>query len=55
MTEELADTKSKVEREQILQKYGLVEPKLTSEERLLVELDENDEFNRLWDKVIVND
>jgi hypothetical protein len=36
MTEELADCKNKTERDQLLQKYGLIEPKLTLEEKYLL-------------------
>jgi hypothetical protein len=36
MTEELADCKNRIHREMVLQKYGLVEPKLTEEERKLI-------------------
>jgi hypothetical protein len=36
MTEELADCKNKIQREMVLQKYGLVEPKLTEAESKLI-------------------
>jgi hypothetical protein len=36
MTEELADCKNKVQREMILQKYGLVTPRLTEQEQEIV-------------------
>jgi hypothetical protein len=52
MLEELGSTTNLVEKDMLLQKYGLIEPKLTPEEKLLIELDENDEFNALWDKVV---
>jgi hypothetical protein len=36
MIEELADCKNAIERSMILQKYGIIEPKLTPEEQEVI-------------------
>lgn len=40
MIEELADCKNSTERQMLLQKYGIVEPKLTENEQISIKMEE---------------